>query len=97
MWPPSALWVPDAVSVDYAMIAIFQEREVAARYASSAFRQVLQQFSGVLMRIDADCEHLCLYLFTQKFFQLDELGDTVRSPMAAIEDQHHRSMPAECR
>jgi hypothetical protein len=98
MWPSSALRIPDAISVDDPMTLIFQEREPDARCPRSAIRrQPLEQLSRVLVRIDADREHLHLQMFTQKFLQLNELRHTVRSPMATIKDQDDRSMPPEPR
>ena len=97
MRPTAAVRIVDPVTIDYFVILVFEEREVELAVESLA--QHLGEFFRFLVTMRAQREdlHFLFLLFRQKAFQLSELFEAERSPIASIENQHNRLLVAKVR
>ena len=80
------LFVEQSVTINHAMIGVREQREIEARLVFQ-FVACEQCF---VVRVNADGEDFdfVAVLFFEQRFQLSKLNVAVRSPVAAIEDEH---------
>jgi hypothetical protein len=97
MRPTAAVRIVDPVTIDHFVTLIFEEREV--ELAVESLSQHLGEFFRFLVIIRAHREdlHFLFLLFRQKGFQLPELFEAERSPIASIKYQHNRLPVAKVR
>ena len=88
MLPTLTIGIEYTVTIDDLVILVLEQRKI--EFSLETLAQHLAQFLGVFVAVHAHRENLSLVflLLGQKAFQLPELFNAERSPVAAVEDQH---------